>query len=115
MRGAGVERDNRGDVFAVLQLARSAQQSVLHLVQSPLSVSPRLSPTTAQASSRFAAPAAVLLPADDFNVRSQRPEHKSFYGNFIPSAAHSLTRSLAGSGSARGRRYKSTITNGRVN
>ncbi|CAH2230696.1 jg12002 [Pararge aegeria aegeria] len=47
----------------------------------------------AAASSRLAAPTAVLLPADDFNVRSQRPEHKSFYGNFIPNAPRSPARS----------------------
>lgn len=89
--GAG-ERDNRG-VFAVLQLARSAHQRVLHFVQSPLSLVPSRSHSLL-ASSRLAAPAAVLLPADDFNVRSQRPpEHKSFYGNFIPNAPRSLAHS----------------------
>lgn len=87
------ERDNHADVFAVLQLARSARQRVLHFVPSPLSLSLSLSHSPL-ASSRLAAPAAVLLPADDFNVRSQRPlEHKSFYGNFIPNAPRSLARS----------------------
>lgn len=91
--GGEGERDNSADVFAVLQLARSARQRVLHFVPSPLSLAPSLSHPLL-ASSRLAAPAAVLLLADDFNVRSQRPlEHKSFYGNFIPNAPRSLARS----------------------
>lgn len=73
-------------------LARHTSR-VLHFEQSPLSLTPSLSHSL-RASSRLAAPAAVLLPADDFNVRSQRPpEHKSFYGNFIPNAPRPLGRS----------------------
>lgn len=110
----GSDHDNCADVFAVLQLARSPLRApggsggrVLHFEQSPLSGSPSCSHSR-RGSSRLAAPAAVLLPADDFNVRSQRPpEHKSFYGNFIPNAPRPLAREQ--------RQYKSTITNGRVN
>lgn len=73
-------------------LARRTRR-VLHFEQSPLSLTPSLSHPWL-ASSRLDAPAAVLLPADDFNVRSQRPpEHKSFYGNFIPNAPRLLARS----------------------
>lgn len=90
VRDAGRERDNCGNVFAVLRLARSAHRARSSFRTESI-ICMCVSLALVRGSSRLAAPAAVLLPADVFNVCSQRwTKHKSFYGNFIPNAARSL-------------------------
>lgn len=104
-RGAG-ERDNRG-VFAVLQLARSAHQRVLHFVQSPLSLAPSCShPLRARRASPHR-PLFYCQPTILTCARNVRRSTKVFMEiSFRMRLARLLTRE---------RQYKSTITNGRVN
>lgn len=104
-RGAG-ERDNRADVFAVLQLARSTQRRVLHLVQSPLSLAPSRSHSRPARRASPHRPLFYCQPTILTCARNVRSTKVFMEISFRMRLARLL---------ARERQYKSTITNGRVN